>query len=1125
VHTVRQWLDQLGLSQYAEVFERNAVDLDVLCELTDEDLEKVGVLALGHRKKLLKAIADLRGAGNASNQQAGQANPPSEPALGTGAERRQLTVLFCDLAGSTELAMKLDPEELRTLLQSYQRACGEVVARYDGHVAQYLGDGLMVYFGWPTAHEDDAARAIRAGLEAVEAVSRLAAPAPLRARGGIHTGLVVIGESGQGDPSIPRAAVGDTPNVAARLQALATPGSVVVSERTASLARGLFQYTDLGARTIKGVDEPVRLFRVDARRAIESRFEARHGEAALTPLVGREEEIALLLRRWEEAKEAEGQVVLVGGEAGIGKSRLTGALRERLAQDRYALLRYQCSPYHVSSALYPVIEQFERVAGFAHEDTPGHKLDKMQAALAGSEAAVTESAPLFAAMLSLPADRYPPLDLSPHRQKEKTLEALVHRIEAMARQQPLLMLWEDAHWIDATSQEFLDLLVPRLRGLPVLMVVTHRPEYALRWTDQVHVTTLGLNRLARRQGTELVARLTGGKPIPREVLDQILVRTDGVPLFIEELVKSVLESSMLRDIRDRYLLDARSPALVIPSTLRDSLIARLDRLAEVREIAQIGACIGREFSYSLLALVAPVQGERLDSALEQLTKTGMVFKRGTAAAASYTFKHALVRDAAYDSLLKSRRQELHAAIAHALEERFPETHETEPAVLGLHYERADLPEPATAWYVRAGKQAQARSAYREAIHGFERALAVVARSQPMPNGRSLEITLRSDLGMLYLMLEGFGSAQARGHLTRARELGVQASHEERFPALVGLVEILSWDADKEEARAVGEVLLQLAAASGERVHSLFAHQARGRSNMYMGRFREALIESQRALEIYDERTDRLLAFRYGYDPGVIALSSIAYSHLTLGYPDQAARCAEECITLARRIGQPYTLSFALTLAGADFCYLVRDAQGALRFGHEGQELSAKWGFGYLEAMCTVHAGWATAMQGRHAEGLESMSRALEAIRNMRVWSVTPRMIAQLASVYAHAGRADEALSVLASSPDRQGGRLRVRAAEIRRIEGDLNRLRSRPDLEAAEACYREAIEIAIEDEARGSHLRAATSLARLWLEQGKSGPAHRLLAPLFASFTEGHGFTDLREAKKVLDELGAHPME
>ena len=584
---ISQWLQELGLSQYVGVFEANDIDASLLPRLNDQVLKDIGVTSAGHRLRMLAAIdvgsAEKPTLAEAAVQEAHCHPPPSA----TEAERRQLTVMFCDLVGSTALAVRLDPEELRDLMQAYQRTCGEVVARYDGHVAQYLGDGLMIYFGWPRAHEDDVVRAVRAGLEVTEAVSNLTSPTPLRARVGIHTGLVVVGETGQGDASIPKAAVGETPNIAARLQALAEPGGVVVSELTRSLAGGLFDYTDLGTKALKGVSEPMHLFKAVGPRASDSRFDAIHGEVALTPLVGREEEAELLLRRWAQTKAGEGQVVLLCGEPGIGKSRITQVLRERIAAEPHTRLRYQCSPFHTHSALHPVIEQFERAADFVREDTPEQKLDKMEALLVETVAGVEAVAPLFAALLSLPIDRYPPLNLSPQKQKEKTLEALNAQVEALAAERPVLMLLEDAHWVDPTTQELFELTVSRLVQHRVLLVITYRPEYSAPWVGQSNVTSLTLSRLSRRQGTQLVAKLTGGKALPPEVLEQIVAHTDGVALFIEELTKSVLESSLLRDVGDRYVLDASLPALAIPTTLRDSLLARLDRLAPIREIGRL----------------------------------------------------------------------------------------------------------------------------------------------------------------------------------------------------------------------------------------------------------------------------------------------------------------------------------------------------------------------------------------------------------------------------------------------------------------------------------------------------------------------------------------------------------
>lgn len=619
MESLSAWLRQLGLERYAAIFAENDVDAEALAMLTENDLERLGV-SLGHRKKLLLAIAKLNVALSPPPPlRSGEEETSYPSAPSREAERRQISVMFCDLVGSTALAERLDPEELRDLLQAYQRTCGEVIGRYGGHVAQYLGDGLMVYFGWPQAHEDNAVRAIQAGLEVLDAVANLPTSTPIRARVGIHTGLVVVGDTGRGDPSVPRSAVGETPNIAARLQGLAPPGSVVVTERTRALASGLFEYNDMGAHALKGLSEPIRLYRVTGARATESRFEAARAGVALTPLVGRDEEIELLLRLWRQARAGTGQVALVSGDPGIGKSRLARALRERLVGEPHLSLRYQCSPFHVNSALYPVAEHVEKVANFGRDDTPEQKLNKMESLLVGGEAQIAEAAALYAALLSLPTERYPAVKRSPQKQKEQTLEALMGQVAGLARLQPLLMVFEDAQWVDATSQELLDLLVAHLPSLPILLVITFRPEYVPPWPVGPGATALALNHFTRTHAAQLVDSLAGGKALPQEVLEQILAHTDGVPLFIEELTKSVLESGLLHEEGDRHLLQAPLPPLAIPTTLRDSLIARLDRLAPIREVAQVGACIGREFSYDLLAAVSGLEDARLTLAMEQLT--------------------------------------------------------------------------------------------------------------------------------------------------------------------------------------------------------------------------------------------------------------------------------------------------------------------------------------------------------------------------------------------------------------------------------------------------------------------------------------------------------------------------
>jgi class 3 adenylate cyclase len=662
---VAAWLRGLGLERYEAAFRDNQIDWAVLPELTSEDLREIGVVPIGHRRKLLASIAGLGATGTAASE----------------AERRQLTVMFCDLVGSTELSARLDPEDLREVITAYHSAVAEVITSFDGFVAKYMGDGVLAYFGYPRAHEDDAEHAVRAGLGVTHAVGRLDIESvKLQARVGIATGLVVVGDLIGAGSAQEQSVVGETPNLAARLQALAEPDAVVIAAGTRRLVGDLFEFRDLGAVEVKGIVEPVPAWQVLRPSAVASRFEALRG-SGLTRLVGRDEEIELLLRRWESAKTGEGQVVLVSGEPGLGKSRIAVALRERIQDSPHFRQHYFCSPYRQDSALYPFIEQIERAAGFARTDPSATKLEKLEALLARASLPDGDAA-FLADLVSLPgSERYPLPNLSPQRKKERTLEALIRRLEGLAYRQPVVKIVEDAHWIDPTSREFLDLTVERVRSLPVLLIVTFRPEFQPTWSGEPHVTMLVLNRLNRRARSALVEQIAGGKELPDEVVAQIVERTDGVPLFIEELTKSVLESDLLREEEGRYVLDGSLPPLAIPTSLHGSLMARLDRLASVRHVAQIGAAFGRWFRYSSLHAVAGLTEEELQASLVRLVASELVFQSGSPPDAIYTFKHALVQEAAYSSLLRNTRQQLHGRIAQALETRFPELIDSQPGCL------------------------------------------------------------------------------------------------------------------------------------------------------------------------------------------------------------------------------------------------------------------------------------------------------------------------------------------------------------------------------------------------------------------------------------------------------------
>src|SRR5262245_7484527 len=719
---VAKWLRGLGLGQYALAFRDNDIDGEALRRLTAEDLRDLGVASSGHRRRLLDAIAAL-----AKGQLAEGWLPAPETRDAAGeAERRQLTVMFCVLVDSTSLSSRLDPEDLSEVIAAYQYAVAEVVTRFDGFVSRYMGDGVLVYFGYPQAHEDDAERAVRAGLGAIAAVGRLDVKSiRLQARVGIATGLVVVGDLiGEGSAQ-EQSVVGETPNLTARLQALADPDSVVIAAGTRRLVGDLFEYRDLGAVEVKGIARPVAAWQVLRPGVVASRLEDLRG-SSLGRLVGRDEEIDLLLRRWVRAKAGSGQVVLISGESGLGKSRITAALEERLHAEPHLRLRYFCSPYHQDSPLYPFIDQLGRASGFAGDDPPAARLEKLETLLALATPP-DEDVALLADLLSLPnAERHPLPNLSPQRKKERTLLALIRQLEGLARRQPVVMVFEDAHWIDPTSRELLDLTVERVRSLQVLLIVTFRPEFQPPWTGQPQVTMLALNRLDRRDRTALVAQVAGGKALPDEVIEQIADRTDGVPLFVEELTKSVLESGLLRDEGSHYVLDGALPPFAIPTSLHASLIARLDRMTPVRHVAQIGSAIGREFSYALLYIVSGFAQDELQAALARLVASELVFQRGMPPDAVYSFKHALVQDAVHSTLLRNDRQRLHAQIAETLETQSPELMDSQPELFAQHYAEAGLVERSVAYWNKAGQRSAMRSAMAEAAAQLQKGLDQLA---------------------------------------------------------------------------------------------------------------------------------------------------------------------------------------------------------------------------------------------------------------------------------------------------------------------------------------------------------------------------------------------------------------
>jgi class 3 adenylate cyclase/predicted ATPase len=1133
---IAAWLQGLGLERYVPAFRDNDVDAEVLPELTAEDLISIGVTSVGHRRKLLAAIAAV-GAANVAPPPTLPVAPPAggsphpfpplsgldpgitgETRVGAEAERRQLTVMFCDLVGSTALSARLDPEDLREVIAAYHRAAAEVVGRFDGFVAKYMGDGVLVYFGYPRAHEDDAERAVRAGLGVIDSVGRLDVQSiELRARVGIATGLVVVGDLiGEGS-ALEQSVVGETPNLAARLQALAEPGVVVIAAGTRRLVGDLFDYRDLGAIEVKGIAAPVPAWQVLRPSAVASRLEALHG-SALSPLIGRDEEIELLLRRWARVKAGDGQVVLVSGEAGLGKSRITAALAERLHGEPHIRLRYFCSPYYQDSALFPFIDQLGRSAGFVRDDPPAAKLEKLDALLARA-APSDEDAAFLADLLSLPAsERHPLPDLSPQRKKERTLEALIRQLEGLARQQPVVMVFEDAHWIDPTSRDLLDLLVERARSLSMLLIVTFRPEFQPPWTGQPQVMMLALNRLDRSDRTTLVEQIAGGKALPDEIVAQIVDRTDGVPLFVEELTKSVLDSGLLREETDRYVLDGALPPFAIPTTLHASLMARLDRLASVRLVAQIGAAIGREFSYGLLRGVSRLPEDELQTALARLVASELVFQRGRPPDAVYAFKHALVQDAAHSSLLRSTRQQLHAQIAEALEAQSPELIDTQPEFFAQHYAEAGLVEKAVACWGKAGHRSAARSAIAEAAAQFQKALDQLALLPGNPDRQRQELEFCSALGAALRFVKGQAAPETGQAYARARELWEQLGYPAEYLHIpYGQSRYHVYCGELDLALRLDEDLLRVSRQRNDSRGLVLSHQSCGTGYGVRGRFALSRSHLEAALSLYDPNSHHSLGPQTGSHPQVVAQAHLGIVLLCLGFPDQALVRANAAIAEARSLAHSPTIASALMI-GAIRLSITGDNGDLDDLVEELLAVATEQAFPQWRAFGTIYRGWVKAKNGDVVEGISLLRSGLAAYRDNGNELLTPHHTALLARACDVAGQIEEALSALDHALQivgRTGERLLE--AELNRHKGQL--LLRQGHSEAAEELYREALSIAAEQEAKLFELRAAASLARLHRDQGRHAAARDLLAPVYGWFTEGFDTPDLKEAKALLDDL------
>ncbi len=1121
---IADWLEKLGLGQYARRFNENGIDLSVLPDLTDQDLEKLGVL-LGHRRKLLRAIADLKDVEKSTPADAIATVAHAVPHPLDSAERRQVTVMFSDLVGSTELAARMDPEDLRDVISAYQQCVSGTVQRYDGFVAKYMGDGVLVYFGYPRAHEDDTDRAVRAGLELIAAVTALKSRASLQSRVGIATGLVVVGDLiGSGDAQ-ERGIVGETPNLAARLQGIAQPNTVVIADGTRRLLGNLFELQDLGPTDLKGIAGPVRAWAALRASSVESRFEALH-TTGLIALVGREEESELLLRRWSRAKAGEGQVVLLSGEAGIGKSRLTAALLENLATEPHTRLRYFCSPQHTDSPLYPIIGQMERAAGLAHDDKLQARFDKLDALLAQTSTS-TQDAALFAEMLSLPNDgRYPALELTPQQRRQKTLEALISQLEALTRWNPVLMIFEDAHWTDPTSLEVFGRVVDGIAILPVLLIVTFRPEFDPPWIGQPHVTALTINRLTQRDVDAMIDRVVGNKQLPASIRREIVERTDGIPLFVEEMTKAVLEAESEGAAR-RLVAAVPSSALAVPASLHASLMARLDRIGPAKEVAQIGAAIGREFSHALLASVARKPEAELGSAIGRLIQAGLLFRQGVPPHATYLFKHALVQDAAYGTLLREPRRSLHARIAETLESQFAEIAESRPEILARHCTEAGLIEKAAGLWGKAGQRTLERSALVEATEQLTRALNQIATLPSTPALRREEIRLRVTIITPLLHVKGYASPEAKTAAERARYLIEQAEtfgEPSDDPLLLFSVLYGFWAANfvafsGDAVRELATQFLALAEKQRATLPLTIGHRLMGTSLTCRGAFAESRAHYDQAISLYDPAEHRPLATRFGQDVGVITFWWRSLALWALGYPESALADTERALKNARDIGQAATLMYALAVTPIThtYCGNYSTANAIL---DELLTLADEKGTLYWKALGMMNKGWLLNTTRNAADAAEMITAGIGLWRATGATLFTPGHLSNLAKAYAELGQFEEAWRCIGEAMSAaETTKEKWCEAEIHRTAGEITLISPVPDASKAEVYFERAIAIAREQQAKSWELRAAMRMARLWRDQGKRQCAHDLLAPIYGWFTEGFDTLDLKEAKALLDHL------
>jgi class 3 adenylate cyclase len=1119
MNDIAQWLADLGLGQYAGQFHKNDIDASVLPDLTDQDLKDIGVESVGHRRRLMVAIAALR-------------SPPPPPQASQGAaattthsadaERRQVSVMFCDLVDSTMLSSSLDPEDMREIIGAYQAACTRIIKSYDGFLAKYMGDGILAYFGYPRAHEDDAERAVHAGLAIVEQLRSLhtQTPSAFTVRVGIATGLVVIGDLiGEGSAQ-EEAIVGETPNLAARLQTLAAPNTVVVSSATRRLLGAVFSLQSLGQHQLKGFAKPVEAWSVKGLSSTDSRFDAAHA-SRLDDFVGRDSEIEVLLSGFERASRGEGQVILIAGEAGIGKSRLVARFTELIESHQPIRVRYQCSPYHRDSPLHPIIQQLQRAFDFQPGDSDEAKLDKLEEGLRLATQDVEDIAPLFASLLSIPpSQRYPALSVSSAQQRRQTLAAILDQMEGLARQTPLLVVCEDVHWADATTLEVLNLAIERLKQLPVLMLLTFRSDFEAPWIGLKNVSSLSLARLRREEVEQIATHVVGGRSLPPEVMSQIVAKTDGVPLFVEELTKTIAESGVLITDGDQYRLDGSLPPLAIPSTLQDSLMARLDRLAPLREIVQYAAAIGREFSRALLLAAAHRDEAMIDGALVQLESAELIFRTHPEPDARYIFKHALVQDAAYESLLKNRRQAIHRRIAEVIIDRFQELAAQQPEVVAHHFALGGLHRQAVEWWGKAGEIALRRSAFSEALTHLQRATELADKeADQSPEGVVARLRLQIAYGQALLSARGYSVPETAAAFSRARDLAKSIEDPAaRIPTYYGLWAASYVRAEIEPMREMADLFMLDAAKLPGSPESDLAHRIIGVNYQLQGDYVRAAPHLELAVAGYNHERDAELAFQYGLDVGVAAMIYLAVTLWPLGEVERGEAVLDEAHALAQKMAHAPGLVVTLFVKWM-YANWRRDRPAEVSLAREFIALARDHELQMWMAFGAFLEGWANWIESAHPEeAIAQMHRGIAQCRTQGIAFYVPLLRTLLAQAELAAGRQESALAILDDViAETNQSRQQVRAAETMLARAETLAAGSRATQPECEQAFLEAIRMAEQQETKVFRLRSSLSLARYYLAHGRRADAAAYLERGMQGCPRS--LAEVSEARELLEGL------